>query len=83
MSDGQPQTQTAVTGGKKRTERLQVMLEPEELEAIDIWKFENRLPTRAAAIRELLRRGLLTKEPQTASEAGRRNTRSFGVLQRP
>ncbi|MRG73418.1 hypothetical protein GH722_16735 [Alphaproteobacteria bacterium HT1-32] len=82
MSDGQPQTQTAVTGGKKRTERLQVMLEPEELEAIDIWKFENRLPTRAAAIRELLRRGLLAQEPKISAEAGRGNTRNFGVLRR-
>lgn len=42
----------------QRTERLQVMLEPGELSALDDWRFENRLPTRAAAVRELLRRGL-------------------------
>ena len=42
----------------QRTERLQVMLEPEELSALDDWRFENRFPTRAAAVRELLRRGL-------------------------
>jgi hypothetical protein len=48
-----------MAGGRaRRTERLQVMLEPEELEALDDWRFENRLPTRAAAVRELLRRGL-------------------------
>ncbi|MEQ9329351.1 MAG: hypothetical protein RJQ21_18870 [Rhodospirillales bacterium] len=34
------------------------MLEPGELSALDDWRFENRLPTRAAAVRELLRRGL-------------------------
>lgn len=42
----------------KRTEKLQLMLDRDELQAIDDWRFENRLPSRAAAIRELLRRGL-------------------------
>ncbi len=45
----------------KRTEKLQLMLDSVELQAIDDWRFENRMPTRAAAIRELLRRGLLAK----------------------
>lgn len=43
----------------KRSERLQVMLLEAELKIIDEWRFENRIPSRAAAIRELLRRGLL------------------------
>ena len=42
----------------KRTEKLQLMLGPDELKAIDDWRFDNRLPSRAAAIRELIRRGL-------------------------
>lgn len=46
----------------KRTEKLQVMLGPDELEAIDDWRFRNRLPSRAAAIRELIRRGLTSEE---------------------
>ncbi len=41
-----------------RGERLQIMLSPEELKTIDDWRFEARMPSRAAAIRELLRRGL-------------------------
>jgi hypothetical protein len=45
----------------KRTEKLQLMLDDQELRAIDDWRFEHRMPTRAAAIRELLRRGLLTR----------------------
>ena len=45
----------------KRTQKLQLMLDIEELQAIDDWRFENRLPSRAAAIRELLRRGLIAK----------------------
>ena len=46
----------------KRTEKLQLMLDIEELKAIDDWRFENRLPSRAAAIRELIRRGLISNE---------------------
>lgn len=46
----------------KRTERLQLMLDDEELRAIDEWRFENRIPTRAAAMRELMRRGRLYQE---------------------
>lgn len=79
----QKQARKAVTTGeKRRSERLQVMLEPEELDAIDAWKFDNRLPTRAAAIRELLRRGLMSKASGTTIEPGRASSRSFGVLRR-
>jgi len=41
-----------------RGERLQVMLSPEELAAVDDFRFQHRMPTRAAAIRELLKLGL-------------------------
>ena len=41
-----------------RGERLQIMLTGEELEALDNWRFAKRMPSRAAAIRELLKRGL-------------------------
>lgn len=57
----------------KRTEKLQLMLDLEELQAIDDWRFENRLPSRAAAIRELLRRGLAATgfdEPPTDAASG-------------
>jgi len=46
------------SGENKRTEKLQLLLDDEELRAIDDWRFEHRMPSRAAAIRELLRRGL-------------------------
>ena len=39
-------------------ERLQIMLSAEELQAFENWRFEERMPSRAAAVRELLRRGL-------------------------
>jgi hypothetical protein len=41
-----------------RGERLQIMLTKEELIALDNWRFKGRMPSRAAAVRELLRRGL-------------------------
>jgi len=41
-----------------RGERLQIMLTREELAALDDWRFERRMPSRAAAVRELLKRGL-------------------------
>jgi hypothetical protein len=44
--------------GRLREERLQVMLSREELSAIDDFRFEHHMPSRAATIRELLRRGL-------------------------
>jgi len=45
-------------GELQRGQRLQIMLMPEELRIIDTWRFGKRMPSRAAAIRELLKRGL-------------------------
>ena len=42
----------------ERPERLQIMLAAEELAALENWRFAQRMPSRAAAVRELLRRGL-------------------------
>lgn len=44
--------------GSRRTEKLQIMLSDEELTAIDDWRFDSRMPSRAAAIRALISRGL-------------------------
>jgi hypothetical protein len=44
-----------------RGERLQIMLTKEELEALDNWRFGKRMPSRAAAVRELLKRGLVAE----------------------
>lgn len=62
----------------KRTERLQLMLADEELEAIDRWRYENMIPTRAAAIRELLRRGLSSKDGE--GPVPNAETRDYGVI---
>jgi hypothetical protein len=44
--------------GLVREERLQIMLSPDELHAVDNYRFEHRMPSRAAAVRELLRLGI-------------------------
>lgn len=41
-----------------RGERLQIMLSAQELAIIDDFRFKRRMPTRAAAVRELLKLGL-------------------------
>ena len=43
---------------EKRVERLQIMLAGQELKALDDWRFGRRMPSRASAVRELLKRGL-------------------------
>lgn len=41
-----------------RGERLQIMLSEDELKLLDNFRFQARMPSRAAAVRELLKRGL-------------------------
>jgi hypothetical protein len=43
---------------RKRNKRLQVMLLSDERVAIDEFRYRVRMPSLAAAVRELLRRGL-------------------------
>jgi hypothetical protein len=63
---------------RKRGERLQIMLLEEEFRALDDFRFSHRMPSRAATIREVLRRGLGVKEEKSAT-AGTRSS-DFGVL---
>jgi hypothetical protein len=44
--------------GLVRKERLQFMLSPDEVKAVDNFRFTHRMPSRAAAVRELLRHGI-------------------------
>ena len=41
---------------RQRAERLQIMLNGDELAALDDFRFTCRMPSRAAAVRELLKR---------------------------
>jgi hypothetical protein len=65
-------------GDLTRGERLQIMLSPEELTAVDDFRFKQRMPSRAAAVRELFRLGLAAVGIRPA-DAGMKSG-DFGVL---
>ena len=65
-------------GDLNRGERLQIMLTDDELKAVDEWRFNARMPSRAAAVRELLKRGLAAEGFDTASRTIK--SKDFGVV---
>ncbi len=67
--------------GLAREERLQIMLSPEELKAVDNFRFQHRMPTRAAAVRELLRHGIANVGE--VRENARIPSGGYGVLKEP
>jgi hypothetical protein len=68
-----PMTQST----RQRAERLQIMLDPDELAAVDDFRFAKRMPSRASAVRELLKRGL-TAEGFLTAPAGAKSY-EYGV----
>jgi hypothetical protein len=70
------QTESAV-----REERLQIMLDSDELRAVDTFRFEQRMPSRAAAVRELFRLGLAAAGAAVGSVASEgAKSSEYGVL---
>ena len=67
-----------MTNGSNRGERLQIMLSGEEL---TVFRFRKRMPSRAAAIRELLKRGLAAEGFQAAAFGAK--SEEFGVIGEP
>ncbi len=64
----------------ERGNRLQIMLSDAEWNALDNWRFARHMPSRAAAIRELLKRGLQAEGFVIAD--GGAKSQDFGVLGR-
>ncbi len=67
--------------GLLRDERLQIMLSPKELKAVDNFRFAHRMPSRAAAIRQLLRHGLAA-QGEVLENTGMKS-QDYGVLTSP
>jgi hypothetical protein len=65
-------------GELTRGERLQIMLTDQELVALDDWRFDKRMPSRASAVRELLKRGLAAEGFVLADNATK--SKDFGVV---
>ena len=61
-----------------RPDRLQIMLSAAEMRVLDDWRFSHRMPSRAAAIRELLKRGLAVEGIDL--ETSGKQSSNFGVL---
>ena len=64
-------------GELNRAERLQIMLTPAELKLVDDWRFLRRMPSRASAVRELLKRGLVAEGFASADDGSR--SKDFGL----
>ena len=64
-------------GVLNRAERLQIMLNPAELKLVDNWRFLKRMPSRASAVRELLKRGLVAEGFEVAEDGAQ--SKDFGV----
>jgi len=54
------------------------MLTDSELAAVDDWRFKKRMPSRAAAVRELLKRGLAAEGFDTANPHTK--SKEYGVV---
>jgi hypothetical protein len=65
-------------GELNRGERLQIMLTHAELRIVDTWRFAKRMPSRAAAIRELLKRGMAAEGFADVDDGQR--SKDFSVL---
>ena len=65
-------------GVVKRPERLQVMLNQTEVKMIDNWRFLKRMPSRASAVRELLKRGLVAEGFEVAKDGS--HSKDFGLI---
>ena len=68
-------------GELRRGERLQIMLSDDELAAVDDWRFGARMPSRASAIRELLKRGLAAEGVVIAKRGNK--SKDYGVIEEP
>lgn len=62
----------------ERPERLQIMLTSDELAALENWRYDKRMPSRSAAVRELLRRGLASDGFLTAEQGLK--SQDYGIL---
>lgn len=65
---------------RHRSIRLQIMLDSAEVAALDDWRFNKRMPSRAAAVREVIRRGLAAEGFEIAGV--NRKSADFGIIEK-
>lgn len=53
-----------------KTVRVQMLLSPEESDAIDDWRFPRRIDSRSEAIRQLVKKGMEVSQAEAGNEKG-------------
>ena len=53
---------------EQKTERVQLLMTPSEVKAVDDWSFENRVRGRSEAIRRLLHAALSQRRPKALTK---------------
>ena len=53
---------------EQKTERIQLLMTPSEVKAIDDWSFDNRVRNRSEAIRQLLHAALSQSRPKSSKK---------------
>jgi len=66
---------------RHRAIRLQIMLDSDEVAALEDWRFKRRMPSRASAVREIIRRGLAAEGFDLAN-AGQKSA-DYGIISTP
>jgi hypothetical protein len=79
QKDNHAHRPACVMGELTRGERLQIMLTDSELAVLDDWRFSKRMPSRASAVRELLKRGLAAEGFASAKNGAR--SKDYGVVE--
>jgi CheY-like chemotaxis protein len=64
----------------KRNERIQILLNDEELAAVDEWRFDNRMPSRSAAVRALVHVALKGRGKTQVKPEGAISSRDVGII---
>jgi len=63
---------------QRRKEVIQIKFSADEIDAINEWRFKHRLPTFAAAVRELVCRGIESEEMD--DPPANQPTETYGVI---
>jgi len=72
-------TMAKAAAERERGERLQIMLSADELVLVDDFRFKKRMPSRASAVRELLKRGFTAEGNGHGDWRVVRHRRNYGV----
>lgn len=59
-----------VTGKERKSFRLNMLLEPHEVEELDDFRYSARIPSRSEAIRVLIKLGMKAFAAKAANEGG-------------